>query len=337
MSVQSTSWLFTAYDPEPWAFEPLKYVKYYVAQHEMCPKTERLHLQGYIELEKRKTLGGLKKLLNSKTTHFEKRRGSQLQAIQYCTKPDTRVDVEKVVKELLSENINPNLPNLASGPEGAPDGGLVVRSECAKCAPELLVCLGLVGEFGDRGKQGERTDIKAYIENCKEKFEEEMMNDYPELWGRYTHLYDRVKTVKYQNKPRPAPYVIVFCGTPGSGKSRTARVLGDFLGSVYWKSGNGKWWPGYDNQTVTVIDDIDWRTFDHQMLLQILDRYPIQVEIKGGTRWLTSEFILITCNDMNWAQTKQVKRRLHEIIYFNPEHHETSHSSSSVYCPHTLN
>lgn len=48
------------------------------------------HLQGYIEWTGRKTLTACKKLLPK--AHWEPRKGTQEQAIEYCTKEDTRVD-----------------------------------------------------------------------------------------------------------------------------------------------------------------------------------------------------------------------------------------------------
>jgi hypothetical protein len=49
------------------------------------------HIQGYIELHSRTRIGGLRDILQA-PAHMEVRRGSQRQAIMYCTKPETRLE-----------------------------------------------------------------------------------------------------------------------------------------------------------------------------------------------------------------------------------------------------
>lgn len=68
-------------------------VAYCTWQLESCPDTGELHYQGYIEFVGKKTwhwchanLSGLE------TAHFEARRGSQVQAIAYCNKLESRAD-----------------------------------------------------------------------------------------------------------------------------------------------------------------------------------------------------------------------------------------------------
>lgn len=64
-------------------------ITYFCAQLE---QGQRLHLQGYVELEARQRVTWLKRNL-SQTAHFEIRRGTQEEAIAYCCKKDaTTVD-----------------------------------------------------------------------------------------------------------------------------------------------------------------------------------------------------------------------------------------------------
>lgn len=64
-------------------------VAYMIAQVEKAPETDHLHLQGYVELVNRKRIQWLKNHI-SRTAHFEKRRGTQAEAIAYCQKEETR-------------------------------------------------------------------------------------------------------------------------------------------------------------------------------------------------------------------------------------------------------
>ncbi len=61
-----------------------------IFQEELCPTTQKEHLQFYGELNKLTRLNAIKKFFNDKTIHIEKRLGSQTQAIEYCSKSDTR-------------------------------------------------------------------------------------------------------------------------------------------------------------------------------------------------------------------------------------------------------
>lgn len=69
-----------------------KSIAYFVGQNEMSPTTNRLHWQCYVEFTKPMTLRQVKDVMEDNTVHAEPRRGTQEQAIRYCTKEATRVD-----------------------------------------------------------------------------------------------------------------------------------------------------------------------------------------------------------------------------------------------------
>lgn len=61
--------------------------KYLIYGEEICPETERLHYQGYVEFNKTVKISKKGKLkILCPTTHFEIRKGNQEQAINYCKK-----------------------------------------------------------------------------------------------------------------------------------------------------------------------------------------------------------------------------------------------------------
>jgi len=64
-------------------------IKYIVYQEELAPTTGQLHLQGYCMFNKVKTLAGVKKV--SATAHWEMRKGTHEQAVEYCKKAESRV------------------------------------------------------------------------------------------------------------------------------------------------------------------------------------------------------------------------------------------------------
>lgn len=61
-------------------------IGYAIRGVEKCPDTGKVHLQGYLEVPKKKTLAGIKNLLEMPTIHLESRKGSQAQAVAYCRK-----------------------------------------------------------------------------------------------------------------------------------------------------------------------------------------------------------------------------------------------------------
>lgn len=74
-----------------WKFEKHESVKYCVYQKEKCPSTERLHYQGYIELNKPMRMPGVRNVLNC-NAHLEGRKGTRVDARNYCMKEESRVD-----------------------------------------------------------------------------------------------------------------------------------------------------------------------------------------------------------------------------------------------------
>lgn len=63
---------------------------YLVYQIEECPKTHKIHLQGYAEFANPRSITGLQKIMPG--VHSEKRVGTAVQASEYCKKEDTRFE-----------------------------------------------------------------------------------------------------------------------------------------------------------------------------------------------------------------------------------------------------
>lgn len=88
-----------------------------------------------------------------------------------------------------------------------------------------------------------------------------------------------------------------YYGRTGIGKSRRARweAVDEFgEDEVYRKAEPSKWFNGYDRHKAVIIDDFrdSWWFFTE--ILRLLDRYPTQVEIKGGMRQWVPEKIWVT-------------------------------------------
>lgn len=138
--------------------------------------------------------------------------------------------------------------------------------------------------------------------------------------------------------PREPPRVILHYGPTGSGKSFLARAAPDGItplesGVDYYvvspPSGSGGiWFDGYDGQSRVIFDDFNGATSHIRLdyLLQLLDKYPMSVPIKGGfVKWRPTTIIITTnLHPSEWydysGKHKEhypaLKRRFAEVLCF---------------------
>lgn len=274
---QSRYWMFTMFKP-PGFFNPQGH-SYVVYQQEECPTTRALHLQGYIEFPTRKRITAVKEALGDPTAHVEPRRGTQEEAIKYCTKEDTRV----------------------AGPwtDGQPT----------------------------ESHQGQRSDLEecaALIQAGKR--ERDIADVLPTVLMKYPRgVQTMIAVLSAPRTPSVTPCVIWIHGPSGSGKSRWA--YGTYPPpTAYWKPDSSKWWPNYAGQSTVVLDDFDDSAMPLKYWLRIMDRYPMQVEPKGGYVELIATKFIITHTkhpqliwpnpyDSGEAEFKQIHRRITKIIH----------------------
>lgn len=81
-------------------------------------------------------------------------------------------------------------------------------------------------------------------------------------------------------------------GKSGVGKSR---FCFENFPEAYWKQLN-KWWDGYRDNQVVIIDDIDEATLPIRELKLIADRYPLSREVKGSLVFLCNDLLICTSN-----------------------------------------
>lgn len=190
------------------------------------------HLQGYIEFHKRRTLGGVRRLIPR--AHWEIARGSPKQNVEYCSK----------------------------------DGDFE--------------------QFGELSRgQGSRSDLLAVKKDIDDGA------TMPDIWNlhfpsavKYHRAFE--KYIEIKKPPRSGmPEVIIYWGATGTGKSRRAFENNP---GAYWKA-QDTWWDGYCGQSVVILDEF-YGWLSCAFLLRLLDRYPLDVQIKGGyTRMVATKFV----------------------------------------------
>lgn len=155
---------------------------------------------------------------------------------------------------------------------------------------------GAVGgpyEYGElSGGQGARTDLLA----CKAAVDAgatpaDLWENHHATMVRYHKSYAIYRHVKTQPRDWPME-IVLYIGPTRTGKTRAVR---EAYPNAYWKPA-GKWWPKYDGQETVVIDEMYGHRFPYTELLQLLDRYPYQVEDKGVHMEFVSRRIVMTSN-----------------------------------------
>lgn len=125
----------------------------------------------------------------------------------------------------------------------------------------------------------------------------DIARSYPGHFIRYWRGIKEMQKLVQLNKTSRSwkTEVYVYWGEPGTGKSRTAlEEAKEKGGRIYYKQ-RGKWWDNYNGQENIIIDDFyGWIPYDE--LLRLLDRYPMQVEVKGGYEEMLAKHIWITSN-----------------------------------------
>lgn len=255
-------------------------VRYLVFQREVCPKTKRLHLQGYLELKTPMRYKAIDEMFSA-NMNFLKRRGTREEARDYCMKSDSR-------------DPQPN-----SGPHEA---GIWNKDGSGHRSDLDSLCEMLADGASQRQlyQQSPATWCRNYRALAKaESFYAPAMRDKPDilvLWGppgvgKTKKAYEHIT-----NNGHSLDKVYTF----NLGKNwwndyvdQPIVVFDDFNGSE---------------------DDIPFR-----FLLNVLDRTPIQVPTKGGSARFKANCFIFTSNrhPSEWYvgvsyNTGQLKRRIAE-------------------------
>lgn len=269
-------WCFTIWSDNFDHESAAELVRGMVVQKELCPSTNRIHWQGYLEFSQPIRMSGVKKLFGDDTMHLGTRFSGRDNCIDYCSKSRTRVD----------------------GP-------------------------WMYGSCKVKSGKGQRTDLQKIANDVKTLGLSGAIDNNPAGYLRFTRGMESLAR-HYQPRPGNWRTVTTECiiGLTGLGKTRWAYETYPELYKVQKpKRGQQLWFDGYVGQSVLLIDEYrGW--IDYSLLLQLLDGYPVQLQIKGGVTWANWTKVIITSNDpieswhKNQPDISPLLRRIHSTTYW---------------------
>lgn len=274
--MSSRNWCFTYNNPKPLNIEN-SYIKLLIATLE-CGDSKTIHYQGYIEFTSARKLQYCQSLIPG--AHFEIRKGKRKDAIAYCLKTLQTHGISSISDVILHDDIydfgtisqlnNSGLPIVFTNLSDEDFFALTSTLEKKKTVSDKL------------------QEIQTAMKNGKT--EVDIAEEHFDLWVKYNNAFRRYQLLLSQ--PRNfKTYVIVIWGPTGTGKSKWCT---DQYPNAYWKP-RSQWWDGYTGQDTVVLDEFyGWIPFD--TLLRLCDRYPLNVEVKGGTVNFNAKTIILTSN-----------------------------------------
>ena len=242
----------------------LEHIAYLLGQEEKGHgETNYVHYQIYLVLKEKKRLTWLKKHIHP-TAHWEKKRGTVAEAIDYVTKEDTRV----------------------------PDGLHIEIGERPKEQQEQAT------EKAAANRIREKDDVQIEAQTILDRLNKGEFIAWREIpvdiqmKSGFLMAYNKA-TRDMVGPEREDLKIITIIGPPGCGKSYAISKL--FPGAGRWiKGNNGNWFCNCKSE-VMVFEEFSGQ-IDLQSMLKYLDPYPLALEVKGGTEPAMYRLVIITSN-----------------------------------------
>lgn len=304
MSQQDTRFVFTVNNytsddiDQVNAMFPAK-AKYLIYAKETAPTTGTPHLQGFVVMKAKITITGMTKLV--KRASWQIARGSSKDAAQYCKGDYTCSD------------------------------GRYKEANPADSVFEFGACPLSAGEAGGNAQKEFWGTVKAMASEYStlEDYLNAVDEMFPDNSATILHANNLRNFFNRKRKIEDTADIEAewFMGPPGTGKSHTARAENS---SFYAKQPGSKWFDGYDHEDCIIIDDLDSSNLPPLMpfIKNLVDKYAVSVEVKGGSMRIRPKKIVVTSNyhpsvlftepTFLAAMTRRFKIRQFNTVYVAP-------------------
>lgn len=153
-------------------------------------------------------------------------------------------------------------------------------------------------EVGEPIGQGHRSDLdRVAALVCEGQSLRQIAEAEPSGFIRYHHGIKALRVALSEKGDRKfgpdGPEVWIFWGPAGTGKSRHAF---ETWPDAYVKMTTDKWWDGYEGQDTVIFDDFKGSSMRLHDFQRVIDRYPMRVEMKGGSITLSATRYVFTSN-----------------------------------------
>lgn len=295
-----------------WEFwEKLEGLTYVLAGEEICPTTGKDHWQMYIHFKNPRGKKGVIELLKPRWCDYaDKSFGANW---DYCTKEKRGIKelgkrpiagsgnaLEEIFREIRER----------SSPPGAASSSLTRSSERSRSLEASAPAPP--GAPTPLPSAGAPTSAQAHIASM-----------HTTLWCQYgRRIEDYRALIMKTARGKGEEEVEVFCwwGPPGSGKTRTVFDTEEGIASVTL-SGDKEcpFVNGYNYEEAVLLDDFEPTMCGLKFMLRFCDRYPLELNVKGGSKPFVAKRIYITSNTdpLGWyGGDKAFQRRIKAIKYF---------------------
>lgn len=145
--------------------------------------------------------------------------------------------------------------------------------------------------------RGARNDLAAIHSALRAGASDAALSD--DYFGSYLRYYRGISQWRALHAPRrrEKTQVIVFHGPTGTGKSQAAWCIAPeaYIFSPDSSPSGVGWWCGYDAHSHVIIDDF-YGNLRFSFMLQLMDRYPLRLQTKGGGVEFVASTLMITSN-----------------------------------------